>query len=154
MGKENMIDQKIFEQRNFHGTKGIVFIGEKMLVYRRDDKTNDFPLHIDLPGGGKENNETPFESFKREVKEEFGIEIKRGDVVYAKQYISVMDITKESYFIVTKPRDVKESEIVLGNEGLEFFLLKPEEYLKLSDGIGRHQAKVADYVEWVNNNKL
>lgn len=149
-----MIDQKIFEPRNFHGVKGLVFIGEKMLVSRRDNNTSDFPLHIDLPGGGKENNETPFEAFKREVKEEFGIEIEQSDIVYAKQYMSVMDITKESYFIVVKPLNIKESDIIFGDEGLEFFFIKPEEYLKLSDGIGRHQAKVAEYVEWVKTKKL
>ena len=149
-----MIDQKIFVPRNFHGVKGIIFIKDKMLVYRRDTKTTDFPLCIDLPGGGRENNETPFETFKREVKEEFGLKLSGNDVAYAKQYMSAMDITKESYFIVTKPLKVKEREIIFGDEGLEFFLMKPDEYLKLNDAIGRQQLKVKEYINWVNIKKI
>jgi 8-oxo-dGTP pyrophosphatase MutT (NUDIX family) len=53
------------------GAKGLILIGSRMLVYRRDNKTKIYPLHIDLPGGGIEEGETPFEGFKREVKEEF-----------------------------------------------------------------------------------
>ena len=50
-----MITKNIFDNnRNFHGAKGIVFINKKMLVYRRDNKTDSFPLYIDLPGGGRE----------------------------------------------------------------------------------------------------
>jgi len=140
-----MIDQKIFENRNFHGVKGLVFIDEKILVYRRDNKTDSYPLHIDLPGGEKEGNESPFETFKREVKEEFGLEIKQEDIEYAKQYMSVMDPIKESYFIVVKQKGVKESDIVFGNEGLEFLLIEPDKYLILDDAIERQQDKVRDY---------
>lgn len=143
-----MIDQKIFDKtRDFHGVKGIVFINEKMLVYRRDTKTDYFPLFIDLPGGERENDESPFETFKREVKEEFGLEINEGDIVYAKKYMSVIEDSKESYFIVVKPVNIKESDIIFGDEGLEFFLMEPKEYLNLDDALKRHQAKVTEYID-------
>jgi 8-oxo-dGTP diphosphatase len=142
-----MIDQKIFdESRNFHGVKGLVFIGDKILVYRRDTNTKSFPLHIDLPGGGREGNESPLDTFKRETKEEFGIEISPDDIEYAKQYMSAMDATKESYFFVAKPTNVKVSDVVFGDEGLEFMLVTIDEYLKLDDAIGRQQDKVRDYL--------
>lgn len=134
-----MIDQKIFDKNiNFIGAKGLVFIGDKILIYRRDTNTNLFPLYIDLPGGGREENESPFDTFKREVKEEFGIEINPGDVEYAKQYMSSVDLEKETYFIVVRPTNTKESDIVFGDEGLEFMLITPDEYLKLEDAIKRH----------------
>ena len=61
-----MIDKNIFsKERNFHGVKGLIFIGNKILVYRRDNNTDSFPLYIDLPGGAKELGESPFETFKR-----------------------------------------------------------------------------------------
>ena len=147
-----MIDQKIFEKyRNFHGVKGLIFCGEKILVYRRDTKTNSFPLYIDLPGGAKEENESSFDSFKREVKEEFGIDIEQKDIVYAKQYMSEMDSNKESHFIVVKPDNISESDIIFGDEGLEYILLKPEEYINLNYAIKRQQYKVSEYLDWVNN---
>ncbi|MCX6793124.1 MAG: NUDIX domain-containing protein [Candidatus Falkowbacteria bacterium] len=142
-----MIDQRIFDINiNFHGVKGLVFIGKKILVYRRDNKTSNFPLCIDLPGGGKENNESPFDTFSREVKEEFGLVVDQNDIEYGKQYMSFIDPTKEAYFIVTKPLNIKESDIVFGDEGQEFFLMILSEYLKLSDAIGRQQEKVLDYL--------
>lgn len=33
-----------------HGTKGLVYIGDKLLVYRRDTNTDVYPLCINLPG--------------------------------------------------------------------------------------------------------
>jgi hypothetical protein len=47
-----MIDSRIFEKgRNFHGAKGLLYIQEKLLVYRRDNNTDIYPHYIDLPGG-------------------------------------------------------------------------------------------------------
>ncbi len=141
-----MITKNIFDNnRNFHGAKGIVFINKKMLVYRRDNKTDSFPLYIDLPGGGRENNESPYETFKREVKEEFGFKITKKDILYAKQYVSAMDASKESYFIVVR-LNVTEKDIVFGDEGLDFFLIETENYLKLNDAIRRQQNRVLDYI--------
>ncbi len=143
-----MIDQRIYKKNiDFHGSKGLVFIGEKIIVYRRDGKTDRFPFHIDLPGGGKEENETPFETFQREVKEEFGIEVQEKDITYAKQYVSSVDPTKEAYFIVVKPKDIQQSQIVFGDEGVEYFLVTTEEFLNFSDAIERQQKKVIDYIE-------
>ncbi|MEI6553041.1 MAG: NUDIX domain-containing protein [bacterium] len=146
-----MIDQKIFDRNcDFIGAKGLVFIGDKILVYRRDTNTNLFPLHIDLPGGGKEDGESPFDTFKREVKEEFGLEINSTDIEYAKSYMSTVDLTKETFFIVARPAGVKQNDIVFGDEGVEFMLTTLDEYMKLSDAIKRHQDRVADYL---NTNK-
>ena len=143
----NKIDQNIFDiERNFHGAKGLVFIGNKILVYRRDNNTKIFPLCIDLPGGGREENESPFDTFKRETQEEFGIVIGKEDVRYAKKYQSVMDSTKESYFIVVKPSNIQEGDIVFGDEGLEFMLIDLADYLNLDDAIERHKNKVRDYL--------
>jgi len=73
-----MIHENTFKKVDFNGAKGLVFLGNKILVYRRDNKTSNLPLCIDLPGGGRENDESPFDSFKREIKEEFGIDCKSG----------------------------------------------------------------------------
>lgn len=142
-----MIDEKIFEKdRNFHGVKGLIFIEDKILVYRRDNKTKSFPFYIDLPGGGKEEDESAFETFKRESREEFGISIEKENVTYAKKYTSAMDQSKESYFIVIKTYKTKD-DVNFGDEGLEYFLLKIEEYLQLNDSIPRQKEKVEEYLK-------
>lgn len=146
-----MIDQNIFDiTRNFHGAKGLVFIGEKILVYRRDGRTNNFPFRIDLPGGGREQDESPFETFKREVKEEFGIDIKTEDIVYSKRYESVMDPTMEAYFLVAKTKGVTFKDVIPSFEVPEPIIMDITEYLSLSDSIPRHVDRVKEYLNAIN----
>jgi 8-oxo-dGTP diphosphatase len=141
-----MIDKEAFTTNvPFHGSKGIIFIGEKIIVFRRDTKTNNFPLMVDLPGGGIEGKETPFETFARESFEEFGVVVIKEDVVYARQYPGVID-PRQSFFFVTKPKNLIENDVVFGDEGLEWFCLDPREFISLSDGVPRQQERVQDYL--------
>ncbi len=132
---------------DFNGAKGFVFIGEKMLCYRRDGKTTSSPFMIDLPGGRREGNESPFETFAREAKEEFGIEIKKEDIVYTKTHKSVVEPDKESYFFIAKLSSDFEDKIVFGNEGLEFLLLSVDDYLGRNDVIERHKPRLREYLQ-------
>lgn len=142
-----MIDKDTFSKEvNFNGTKGLVFIRDKIIVYRRDTKTSSFPLQIDLPGGGREGKESPFETFKREVKEEFGVIVEKGDILFSKKYQSVLDPNKEAFFMVTRPLNIEEKDIIFGDEGLEFLLMTPQDFLNLEDGVKRQQDKVAEYL--------
>ncbi len=142
-----MIDQDIFSSTvNFFGVKGLVFIGDKILVYRRDNKTKICPLLIDLPGGGREGKETPLETFSREVKEEFGININKDDVVFAKKYQGIVDSSLQHYFFITKSLNIKETDLILGNEGVEFYLLYPQTYLELTDAVENQQKRVKEYL--------
>ncbi len=147
-----MIDQNIFDPKiNFHGAKGLIFIGEQVLVYRRDGRTNNLPFRIDLPGGGREQHESPFETFRREVKEEFGINIKSEDIVYSKQYMSVIDPTMEAYFLVAKPKGVTFSDVTPSYEVPEPIIMDVKEYLSLTDSIPRHVDRVKEYLSAVDN---
>jgi 8-oxo-dGTP diphosphatase len=142
-----MIDQNIFDpKRNFHGAKGLVFINEQILVYRRDGRTNNLPFHIDLPGGGREQDESPFETFRREVREEFGINIKSEDIVYSKQYMSVVDPAMEAYFLVAKPLGVTLNDVTPSDEVPEPIIMDIKEYLTLTDAIPRHVDRVKEYL--------
>jgi len=141
-----MIHADTFRVVDFNGAKGIVFLEGKMLAYRRDDKTNYEPSHIDLPGGGREGNESPFTTFKREVKEEFGLNISQEEIVFSCTIPSVMTPEKISFFIVAQARKAKPEDIIFGSEGLEWFLLKPEEFINHPDGIKRQQERVRKYL--------
>ncbi|MFA6294863.1 MAG: NUDIX hydrolase [Candidatus Paceibacterota bacterium] len=141
-----MIHENTYKKVDFNGAKGLVFIGDKILVYRRDDKTKKSPLCIDMPGGGHEGDETPFETFKREVKEEFGIEINKDDIVFCSPFQSFDDPNKISFFLVTKPLNFKESDIKFGDEGTEWLLMTPDEFIKRPDGIERQQKRVVEYL--------
>ncbi len=135
-----------FTPRDFNGAKGLVFLGEHILVYRRDTKTKEAPLCLDLPGGGREGNESPFETFQREVQEEFGIAIKKEDIVFSAAIQSFSQPTKQSFFMVTKPLPYTATDVVFGNEGIEWFLMSPEAVLLCSDSSPRQQARGRQYV--------
>jgi 8-oxo-dGTP diphosphatase len=141
-----MIHKNTFRKVEFNGAKGLVFLGDKILVYRRDNKTSNSPLCIDLPGGGREGDESPFDSFKREVTEEFGIDIEKDEIEFSCTIPSVMEPNKKSYFIVAKTLRFKPEDIVFGNEGTEWMLMTPEEFIKRPDGIERQQKRVEKYL--------
>jgi 8-oxo-dGTP diphosphatase len=73
-----MIETNTFiNEVDFTGSKGIVFVGDRIVVTRRDGNTDRHPFKLDLLGGGREGEESPFETFKREVKEEVNLVIEK-----------------------------------------------------------------------------
>ena len=145
-----MIDPNTFnKEKDFTGTKGIVFIGDKIVVTRRDGNTNRHPFKIDLLGGGREGVESPFETFKREVKEEANLIIKKEFVVFSKPHPSFTEIGKEGYFMVVKSDTLKEEDMVLGNEGTEILLISVQDFLERQDGIQGQKDRVIEYLNLV-----
>ena len=60
----------------FGGAKIALLCDDRLLVYQRDDKPGiPWPGLWDLPGGGRENGETPLQCVQRETQEEFGVAI-------------------------------------------------------------------------------
>jgi 8-oxo-dGTP diphosphatase len=57
--------------QDFGGTKLILFIGDRIVVLRRDDKPDiPWPGRLDLPGGGRDGIETAEVCVLRETREE------------------------------------------------------------------------------------
>lgn len=142
-----MIHENTFKKIDFNGAKGLVFLGNKILVYRRDTKTKKSPGCIDMIGGGREGDESPFETFRREVKEEVGLDIQREDVIFSHPFQSYDNPEQISFFFVTKPLKFDASHIKFGDEGIEWLMMTPEEFIKRPDGIQRQQKRVSDYLE-------
>lgn len=115
------------------GVKGLVFLGEMILVYRRDEKTSFLPHAVDLPGGGAEPGETPFQVFARELREEFSLTVNEADVIYAKQYPSRLEPGKTAWFIAVQLDTDLYETIVFGDEGEEYWLMSITDYLELDD---------------------
>ena len=54
------------ELTDFQGCKIALFCGDKLLVILRDDKENiPWPNMWELPGGGREGDESPFDCAAR-----------------------------------------------------------------------------------------
>lgn len=111
------------------GAKGLVYLGEHtLLACIRDDNTHSFPGWLDLVGGGREPRsdgtlESPFETFRRETREEVSLRIKRRHVVYARQYVSALNPEYTGVFFVAQLPESAIHKVSLGDEGkhVEYF---------------------------------
>jgi len=142
-----MIHKDTFNDIDFNGAKGLVFLGNQIVVCRRDMNTKKFPGCLDMIGGGREGDESPFETFKRETMEEVGLDIGPDDIQFSCPFQSFDDPTKISFFFVTKPLQFTKADIRFGDEGTEWLLMTVEEYLKSADGIPRQQERVRRFLD-------
>ncbi|MEQ1489822.1 MAG: NUDIX hydrolase [Terricaulis sp.] len=114
----------------FTGSKIALFHDGRVLVYLRDDKTSiPFPAGWDLPGGGRENDETPDECALRELFEELGLRLDPSRIVWRQIYPSWSNPHLVSHFMVAHigPEDI--AQIVFGNEGQRWEMMPVAQYL-------------------------
>lgn len=104
---------------------------------------------LTLPGGHLDVGESLEESVVREVKEETGLDVKNIEFVKIDEFINHKKFVKGLRHLVaiTYKAEVSDEgqEIVLNEEGTEYFWFKPEEAVKRDD-IGEHN------IETIKNN--
>lgn len=134
---------------DFTGVKiALITPNQQLVVIRRDDKPSiKYPNLWDLPGGGKENKETPFECIKREVTEELAIDIRQENVIFSKSYPALAKPHHLTYFMAANISDKDLASIILGDEGQEWKLMGVDEYIKHPEGIKPLQARLRDFWE-------
>lgn len=87
------------EISDFLGCKIALFCGDKLLTILRDDKASiPWANMWELPGGGREGDESPFECVAREVYEELGIHLTEDCLLWSKIYPSMLFADKQSVF--------------------------------------------------------
>lgn len=136
------------EISDFTGCKIALFCEDRILTILRDDKSNiPYPNTWELPGGGREGDESPFECVAREVYEELGIHLTGDCLLWSKVYPSMLFEGKESVFLVGKLRKEQYDKIVFGDEGQGYQLMKVEEFLTSSEVIPQLQDRLKDYLK-------
>ena len=132
---------------DFHGVKIALFYNDKLIVYLRDDKPGLRWANMwDLPGGGREDSETPFECVKREVEEEFSISLSEGQISWQKEYPAMHDPSLRAYFMVAEVTPDQFKAIEFGDEGQRWELMSVEEYLEKPDIISYTKGRLNDYL--------
>ena len=133
---------------DFTGCKIALICDGRILTILRDDKpTIPWPNLWELPGGGREGDESPFECVAREVYEELSIQLLKDDIVWSWIYPSMLDENKNSVFLVGKLTQEQFDSIVFGDEGQGYRLVRLEEFLALDWVVPQLQERVRDYVE-------
>ena len=143
-----MLEDCLEERFDFTGCKIALLCDGQVLTILRDDKTNiPYPNMWELPGGGREGTESPFECAAREVYEELKIQLSKDDIVWSRIYPSMLDENKNSVFLVGKLTQEQFDSIVFGDEGQGFKLMTIEEFITLDQVVPQLQERVRDYVE-------
>ena len=113
-----MLEDCLEARFEFTGCKIALICDRQILTILRDDKeTIPYPNMWDLPGGGREGNETPFECVAREVYEELSIQLSKADVIWSRLYPSMLDENKNSVFLVGRLTQEQFESIIFGDEG-------------------------------------
>lgn len=134
---------------DFSGVKIALFYDNQILTILRDDKPDiPYPNMWDLAGGGRENDETPFECVQREVSEELGLsDIHSMDVHWIKSYQGVTNSQQLSIFMVGQISQDQINQIIFGDEGQGYKLMPVEEFLSNTKVIPQLQTRLRDWYE-------
>jgi 8-oxo-dGTP diphosphatase len=129
---------------DFNGAKVALFLGDRLVTIQRDDISGiPYPGLWDLPGGGREGAETPFETVAREVREEIGLILPVSGVLwqarFAAQHIKGAFI---EFFVARMPRSTAQ-DIVFGDEGQGWTLMTLDEFVARKDAVPSYAARLA-----------
>lgn len=127
----------------FNGAKAAIFVGERLLCILRDGGDIPWANWWDFPGGGREADETPFETLAREVMEEVGVEVTPGDVVWSFEAPGADRVT---WFFVVRLDAV---EVRFGDEGQGWAFLSPEGFLARADAVPNLKERLRMYLDGV-----
>ncbi len=143
-----MLEDCLEERFEFTGCKIALICDGQILTILRDDKEDiPWPNMWELPGGGREGNETPFECVAREIYEELSIQLSKADVIWFQIYPSMLDGNKKSVFLVGRLTQEQFESIIFGDEGQGYKLVSFEEFLTSDRVVPQLQERVREYVE-------
>ena len=101
----------------------------------------------ELPGGGCEEDESPFECAAREVYEELGIHLTEDCLLWSKVYPSMLYEGRQSVFMVGQLNQDQFDSITFGDEGQDYKLMSIEEFLNAKQAVPQLQGRLRDYLE-------
>ena len=134
------------ELTDFQGCKIALICERQILTILRDDKDNiPWPNMWELPGGGREGDESPFECAAREVYEELGIHLTEDCLLWSKFYPSMLFADKQSVFLVGQSTQNQFDNITFGDEGQGYQLMNVKEFLSSSQVVPHLQERLKDY---------
>ena len=138
----------LHKQLEFSGCKIALLRDDKLLTILRDDiSTIPWPNMWELPGGGREDEETPFECVQREVFEELGLKLEEAAIDWAKEYQGMLDTDETSIFMVGTITQEECASIVFGDEGQAYQMMDVSQFLVDEKVIPQLQDRLSDYLE-------
>ena len=131
------------------GAKVALFLGDRIVSILRDDLPHiHYPNLWDLSGGGREGEETTFQTMARELEEELGLVLPPEAVLWENAFPSSTDPTLWNAFFVAQMSASTVDEIVFGDEGQRWALYNLDAFVALDNRVPSYGARLA---KWVND---
>lgn len=128
---------------DFAGAKLAAICGRHILTYRRDDRPDlPWPGMIDLPGGGREGDESPAQCALRELAEEFGLVLPPARIWWARPFAAMDAPGRTGWFLAAHLHASEAAAIRFGEEGHSPALLPVAEFLLNPKAIAPLQARL------------
>ncbi len=131
----------------FHGAKLALLVGDRLVSILRDkDAEIPYPDMWDLPGGGREADESPEACVLRELKEELSLTLTEADLRWKRQYFSDLDGESDTWFFVAEVPELDINRIRLGTEGQAWRMWDVARFLRMSNVVPMMQTRLSDYL--------
>lgn len=132
---------------SFRGAKLAAVHDGMLLVYRRDDRADlPFPGLWDLPGGGREGEESAAACVLRELAEEFGLALPEARLTYARPYPHWRDPFETSHFFGLALDPAEIAAIRFGDEGQHWRMMPLAEFTAHPEAVPHLRGLVAEFV--------
>jgi len=128
---------------DFVGAKLVCLIGGRLLTLLRDERDDIiYPGWWDMPGGGREPGESPEECLLRELREEFGLVLGPGELLWRARFTSPTAPGGMAWWFAARLPAEAERRIVFGDEGQAWALMPPDDWLTHPKAIAHFKSRV------------
>ena len=130
----------------FLGAKLALLVGNRIVTILRDDIPNiPWPGHWDLPGGGREGDETPEACVLRELEEELDLRLEEHQLTYkARGSRKGRDV----WFFACEFPDFDESAVTFGGEGETWRLASIDWFLHEAHAVPHQKDNLRTYLDY------
>ncbi len=125
---------------DFNGAKVAILAGDRLVTLKRDnDPGIPWPDMWDLPGGGRDGDETPEACVIRETREETGLVLSPDRIIHRALY-------GDRVFFGAEWPGLTEAAMRLGDEGQALALMPVTEFLLRTDAIPALRDRLARFL--------
>jgi 8-oxo-dGTP diphosphatase len=100
----------------------------------------------DLPGGGREEGESPELCVLREAREELSLQLTVEDLSWKRRYGPERQGMPVTWFFVAEMPDLNDGALRLGEEGQAWRLIDVERFLRMDNAVPHLKTRLAEYL--------